>query len=62
MKTRKVNSKLADSGVARLAESEVAKTPKESLCSLFQSSPLRGVELDLSRARDTIDEMRELDF
>jgi antitoxin Phd len=43
-------------------EYEAAKKPRESLFSFFQNSPLRGVELDLSRAPDTIDQMRKLDF
>ena len=44
------------------SEYEAKKKPRESLFSFLQNSPLRDVELDLSRAPDTIDQMRELDF
>ena len=43
-------------------EFQSTEQPRESLYSFFQNSPLRGLDIDLSRAPDTIDEMRDLDL
>jgi prevent-host-death family protein len=43
-------------------EYERRGAPKESLLSFFQRSPLYGIDLDLERSKEAIDELRDIDL
>ena len=42
------------------SEYEAERKPRESLFSFFQNSPLYGLDLDLERSPETIQEMRDI--
>lgn len=44
------------------AEYERRETPRESLLSFFQRSPLYGTELHFERSKETIDHLRDIEL